>query len=114
MAEDLITKEKEVKEGKPRFSFMELRQIFQNISIRVLKGAFQSFDFVTGVSGWFIGILSGQGYAEFQSGLFRGTFSIGGTTITIDNTVDVQDTIDAVSLAGFPVPLENPKIGIPL
>lgn len=57
----------------------------------------RSRNYVKGESGWSI---NSNGNAEFQDGVFRGNFEIGGTQITIDNTEDVQATIDAVSAAG--------------
>lgn len=90
MADDLTQKEKPVEEQE--FSFTQLRQIFQNMGMKVIKGAFQSLNFVTLVSGWRMSNTS----AEFNVG----SFSIAGTTITIDNTEDIQTNLDNISTAG--------------
>lgn len=63
----------------------------------VKSGNFGSRNFKTGISGWNI---TGEGDAEFNSGTFRGTFNIGGTTITIDNTEDIQEKLDEINNAG--------------
>lgn len=57
----------------------------------------QSTNFVQGVSGWRIDT---NGNVEFQDGVFRGNFSIGGTTITIDNTEDIQENLDTIEAEG--------------
>lgn len=57
----------------------------------------QSPNFISGESGWRI---DSNGNAEFNDGTFRGTFNIGGTTITINNTQDIQTNLDTISTAG--------------
>jgi len=66
----------------------------QNIMV---DGIQKSQNFLTGVSGWQI---DAEGNAEFNDGTFRGTFNIGGTTITIDNTQDIQENLDIIDAAG--------------
>jgi len=60
-------------------------------------GLQQSQNFISGTSGWQI---DSQGNAEFNNGTFRGTFNIGGTTITINSTEDIQTNLDAIDTAG--------------
>lgn len=57
----------------------------------------QSTNFVEGATGWRIDT---NGNVEFQNGIFRGSFSIGGTVITIDNTDDIQTRLDEIDAAG--------------
>lgn len=57
----------------------------------------QSSNFVHGVTGW---RLDSNGNLEANDGLFRGQFDIGGTQITIDNTKDIQETLDSVYNSG--------------
>lgn len=57
----------------------------------------RSSNFVSGEKGWNI---DNNGNAEFNDGTFRGTFNIGGTNITIDNTKDIQTYLDIISTAG--------------
>jgi len=70
---------------------------FSPTSVEMVNGNLQSGDFQTGVQGWSI---DAEGNAEFNDGTFRGTFNIGGTIITIDNTEDIQTNIDTISTAG--------------
>lgn len=65
--------------------------------LNVLEGMIKSGNFKTGFSGWQI---DAEGNAEFNDGTFRGTFNIGGTTITIDNTKNIQENLDTISAAG--------------
>lgn len=58
----------------------------------MVKGAFQSGNFLTGVRGWQLTPDS----AEFQTAIFN----IGGTVITIDNTQDIQTNLDLISTSG--------------
>lgn len=60
-------------------------------------GTMQSPNFSKDNSGWKI---DSMGNAEFNDGTFRGTFNIGGTTITINNTEDIQTNLDIISTAG--------------
>lgn len=76
----------------PRLNFQQFRQAFQNIGIKVIKGAFQSLNFVQYVSGWRLTNIS----AEFYGAIFN----IGGTVITINNTQDIQDNLDIIEAAG--------------
>lgn len=69
----------------------------QTEHMQMAGAEFQSQNFKTGVSGWQI---DGQGNAEFNNGIFRGTFSLGGTTITIDNTKDIQTYLNTINTAG--------------
>lgn len=48
-------------------------------------------------SGWRV---SSDGTAEFQDGIFNGTFSIGGTVITVDDVADIGDSITIINNAG--------------
>jgi hypothetical protein len=66
----------------------------QNI---MMDGIQRSQNFVAGSYGWQI---DAEGNAEFNDGTFRGTFNIGGTTITIDNTEDIQENLDIIDTAG--------------
>lgn len=66
----------------------------QNIMV---DGIQKSQNFYTGLSGWQI---DAEGNAEFNNGTFRGTFNIGGTTITIGPTQDIQTYIDIIDTAG--------------
>lgn len=61
------------------------------------RGEFVSPNYKKNEAGWMINEF---GDAEFNSGLFRGTFSIGGTTITIDNSEDIQENLDEIDEAG--------------
>jgi hypothetical protein len=63
----------------------------------VAGGEIRSQNFETGVAGWQI---DAEGNAEFNDGTFRGRFDIGGTTITIDNTEDIQENLDVIEAAG--------------
>jgi hypothetical protein len=63
----------------------------------VKRGNWKSGNFVSGSSGWRI---TANGDAEFNSGTFRGTFTIGGTVITIGPTDDIQDALDTIDNAG--------------
>jgi len=64
----------------------------------VLKKSFvQSPNFKSGSTGWNI---DKNGNAEFNDGTFRGTLSIGGSVITIDNTKSIQDKLDEINTAG--------------
>jgi len=58
----------------------------------LIQGAFQSGNFITAVRGWQLSSDS----AEFQTGVFN----IGGTTITIDNTQDIQTNLNLISTSG--------------
>lgn len=64
---------------------------------RLTNGAMISPNFKTGEAGWAI---DAEGNAEFNSGVFRGRFEIGGTTITIDNTQDIQENLDLIYTEG--------------
>lgn len=57
----------------------------------------QSTNYKPGVSGY---LIDTNGNAEFNDGTFRGTFNIGGTNITINNTEDIQTYLNIISLAG--------------
>lgn len=63
----------------------------------VSGGAIQSVNFKTGTTGWRI---DSEGNSEFNNGTFRGSFNIGGTTITISNTEDIQENLDIINTAG--------------
>jgi hypothetical protein len=78
-------------------NFLQLRQAFQNIGIKATKRSLQSYDYLLGLSGWKI---DSNGDVEFNNGVFRGTFNIGGTVITINNTEDIQTNINKISTAG--------------
>lgn len=65
---------------------------------RVIQtGLLKSQNFFTGSSGWQI---DAQGNAEFNNGTFRGTFTIGGTVTTINNTSNIQTYINSINSAG--------------
>lgn len=57
----------------------------------------QSPNFRSGSRGWQIDT---AGNAEFNNGTFRGTFNIGGTVITIDNTENVQENLNTIAAEG--------------
>lgn len=61
------------------------------------NGQFRSPNFRKSRAGWF---LDSDGASEFGDGVFRGTFSIGGTTTTIDSVSDLQTTLNTISAAG--------------
>lgn len=75
----------------------EIGDGFSPGTTEMVQGDLQSGTFLTGVRGWHI---DAEGNAEFNDGTFRGTFDIGGTTITIDNTKDIQTYLDIISTAG--------------
>jgi len=50
-------------EPQQRFSFTQLRQMLQNVNIKVVKGGIQSSDYVAATSGWRLG---GDGSYEFN------------------------------------------------
>ena len=66
------TKYKEIGGSKTNFSFYQLRQIFQNVGIKIVKMAMQSLNFVTGSLGW---RLTGEGNFEGNEGTFRGALT---------------------------------------
>lgn len=66
------------------------------------RKALQSPGFKSGTAGWRIDT---NGDAEFNNGTFRGTFAIGGRTITIGPTDDIQTAIDALPADGGTVAL---------
>lgn len=77
---------------------IQLSNQFSNYGSGISPNApFQSPNFKSGERGWRIDT---NGNAEFNDGTFRGTFNIGGTTITIDNTEDIQDRLDEIEAAG--------------
>lgn len=64
----------------------------------VVSGAvLKSANFKHLVTGWSI---DGFGNVEFNGGLFRGTFIIGGALVTISDILLLQSAIDAVALLG--------------
>lgn len=65
-------------------------------SNEIITPQIRSSNFRTGVSGYRI---NDQG-AEFNDGTFRGTFIIGGTTITIGPTDSIQTALDTIEDAG--------------
>ena len=62
-----------------------------------INGDLYSLNFKTGVYGW---QLTSAGNLEANNGIFRGTFSIAGTTKTIDNTQNIQIALDSIYTAG--------------
>lgn len=64
---------------------------------RLTNGTLISPNYKHRVSGWGI---DAEGNAEFNNGIFRGTFEIGGTLITINDITILQDTIDDLSALG--------------
>ena len=72
-------------------------QRFQSGQQVMVDGIQRSQSYIPNVQGWQI---DAEGNAEFNNGTFRGTFNIGGTVITIDNTEDIQTNIDAINTAG--------------
>lgn len=86
----------------PQPNFIEVPENPSNIikegSDSVLpRGGFRSPNFSAGNAGWKI---DSNGNVEFNDGTFRGTFNIGGTTITIDNTEDIQTNLNIISTEG--------------
>lgn len=73
--------EKKEDNSKQKFSFTELRQIFQNAGFKILKRILQSFDFVSGSTGW---RLTASGDFEANEGTFRGALKA--------NSIDIPDT----------------------
>lgn len=63
----------------------------------MMTGIQKSQNFVAGVLGWQI---DAEGNAEFNDGTFRGRFDIGGTTITINTSDDIQENLDIIDAAG--------------
>lgn len=61
------------------------------------SGDYRSQNFLTGFSGWQIDSL---GNAEFNNGTFRGTFTLGGTLITVSDIANLGQAITDVSNAG--------------
>lgn len=61
------------------------------------SGGLRSGGYVPNVSGFRI---AANGDVEFNNGVFRGRFTIGGTVITIGPTDSIQDAIDTISAAG--------------
>ncbi len=70
-----------------------IAQRTQTERMAMAAGSFQSQNFVTGVSGWQLTPYS----AEFQTA----TFNIGGTTITIKDTEDIQTNIDIIEVVYY-------------
>lgn len=68
-----------------RLSFVQLRQAFQNVGIKIIKRALQSFNYVTGISGWKI---DADGNVEFNNGTFRGTLEASSINIPNATTAD--------------------------
>lgn len=75
-----------------RFNFYQLRQMFQNMGMKVIKGAFQSLNFISNVAGWKIS----NDTVEFNVG----TFKLGGTLVTLSDITQLQTTIDLVGSLG--------------
>lgn len=71
-------------------------QNFRN-GVSLFGRPLQSPNFASGSSGWRI---DSNGNAEFNDGTFRGTFNIGGTVITIDNTENIQENLNTISASG--------------
>lgn len=63
----------------------------------IQSGYLKSQNFLTGSFGWQI---DAQGNAEFNNGTFRGTFTIGGTLITVSDIANLAQAITDVSNAG--------------
>lgn len=61
------------------------------------RGEFVSPNFKKGVMGWMIDQF---GNAEFNNGIFRGRFEVGGTTITISSDDDIQENLDIINSEG--------------
>src|SRR3990167_2443559 len=57
----------------------------------------QSPNFRSGLTGWQI---DSNGNTEFNAGIFRGRFEVGGTTITITTTDDIQENLDLIESEG--------------
>ncbi len=74
-----------------KLSFTQLRQAFQNVGIKVTKRSIQSYDYVSGVSGWKI---DANGDVEFNAGTFRGTLTAG--SIYIPNSVNPVFSVDSL------------------
>lgn len=75
-----------------RLGFTQFRQAFQNVGMKVIKGAFQSLNFISNIAGWKIS----NDTVEFNVG----TFKLGGTLITISDISLLQDTITLVGGLG--------------
>ena len=89
-------------ESVQKFSFNQLRQIFQNISLKVFKGLLQSLNFVTGISGFQINTRTGD--VEFGSGVFRGTITATSASIFNNKSYTVANLPVPASTEGFNIP----------
>lgn len=63
----------------------------------IRKGVFKSPQYVPLRKGWKI---DNDGNAEFNDGIFNGTFNIGGTSLTIGPTEDIQANLDKIEAYG--------------
>ncbi len=64
---------------------------------KVQAGYLKSGNYAADVRGWKI---DAEGNAEFNDGVFRGDFEIGGTLKTIDDVSEIQHALDEVETAG--------------
>lgn len=79
-------KDKPIPPKTPEMNFAGFRRAFQNIGFKVVNLALQSYNFVTGVSGW---RLSADGDFEGNDGTFRGDLQA--------NSISIPDTTTANS-----------------
>ena len=64
---------------------------------RLTNGSLISPNYKQNETGWAV---DAEGNAEFNSGVFRGRFEIGGTTITITTDDDIQENLNLISTQG--------------
>ena len=87
---------KQVELPPPPLPALNIVPLAQSMST-LKEGDFQSKNFRSGRAGF---RLRSDGTGEFQDGIFGGTFNIGGTSITIDNTQDIQTNLDLIESEG--------------
>lgn len=75
----------------------ELPLASMNNGLLLKGGRFTSPNYIRDTKGWNI---DADGNAEFNSGIFRGRFEIGGTIITVTKIADLQGAINEVSDEG--------------
>ena len=86
-------KQEVVEEPKPRE--LNIAPVAEGSVVN--QGVLKSPNFVHKRSGWRV---NSQGGFEANDGEFRGTFSIGGTQVTIDNQEDLQTELNNISTEG--------------
>ena len=76
-----------IPEKQKRNVFIDIRKLLGDINVRVVSGAFQSYDFVTGVSGW---RLKADGTLEINGQIFTGNILAGPSSV-VANEIAVFD-----------------------